>query len=100
MSRGLTLTMRLALSATAGIAHLGLCYWMDWSLRNATGETWGWFPMFVIDFPASLFFLVFMQELPPFLVYGVVGSLWWFAIMFLFLRNWRATQTSASDRLR
>jgi len=39
--------------------------------------------MFVIDFPISILFLLFLQGQPQFLVYGLFGSLWWAALTIL-----------------
>jgi len=72
----------LAAAVVAGI-HLLLCIAMESSLAGSPGQSWGWFPMFVIDFPISILFLLFLQGQPQFLVYGLFGSLWWAALTIL-----------------
>ena len=51
-------------------------------VANTPAEgSWQWFPMFVIDFPASMLPLLLGHvSVPPLLSFGVVGSVWWYFI--------------------
>jgi hypothetical protein len=36
--------------------------------------------VFVVDFPFSIAFAPLVGPVPPFLVFGVLGTLWWFVL--------------------
>lgn len=42
--------------------------------------SWRWFPVFYADFPFSVLLLPLMKFSSPFVVLGVAGTLWWFAL--------------------
>lgn len=62
------------------------CLVMADYLSRPHGESWGWFPIFALDFPASILVLTVLRDVPPLLAYGVVGSLWWALVAFIFMR--------------
>ena len=45
--------------------------------------SWQWLPMLLIDFPASLLVLLLARVygMPPLLLFGVIGSLWWYLLV-------------------
>jgi hypothetical protein len=63
--------------AIVGTLHFVLCLAMFDFLSRPHGESWGWFPIFVLDFPMSILILSFFEDVPPLLTYGVLGSIWW-----------------------
>ena len=57
--------------------HLALC------LAAATWQSegsWRWFPVFLVDFPVSIAFLPLGQFFPPLVVFGVLGTVYWFVL--------------------
>ena len=88
----------------AASIHFLICLFV----ANTPSEgSWQWFPIFVIDLPASLIPLVLSPKwLPPLLSFGVVGSVWWyFVVRFVAIRftkhtgdgvvfTWRITSRS------
>jgi hypothetical protein len=61
------------------LLHLGLCVAAAAGAFGTEGS-WGWFPVFVVDFPFSIAFAPLVGPVPPFLVFGVLGTLWWFVL--------------------
>ena len=61
---------------------------------------WQWFPVFVVDLPFSMLlrFLAFLKFLPPILIFGLFGTLWWYvvslSIRFLYLKSKSTFQPS------
>lgn len=70
----------------AAAVHFVLCLAMADYLGRPHGESWGWFPIFLLDFPMSILVLKFFQEHPPLLTYGVLGSLWWALVAYSAVR--------------
>lgn len=86
--------------ALVGIAHAGLCYAIEVD-AIATEGSWGWFLPFVLDFPVSILFLFFPKSVPPSIIFGVLGSLWWTGLSFyLLLLGRRASQKERLDQPR
>jgi hypothetical protein len=57
--------------------HLVFCIVI--ALSSSEGS-WQWFPVFFIDLPFSLL-LVFLQNvISPILVFGILGTLWWYIV--------------------
>jgi hypothetical protein len=48
-----------------------------------TEGSWRWFFVFVIDFPFSIALLPILDVVHPLLVFGVLGTLWWYLINWL-----------------
>ena len=59
--------------------YLGLCVAVGIGVVPSEGS-WGWFLPFLAAFPFSILLLPVMKVLPPFLAFGIFGTLWWFAI--------------------
>lgn len=76
---------RLLTPAIVGTLHFVLCLAMADFLNRPHGESWGWFPIFLLDFPMSILILTFLEDAPPLLTYGVLGSIWWALIALLVL---------------
>ena len=73
------------------VLHLCLVVAIATELLEFEGS-WGWFLVFLIDLPFSIL-LVFLQNVvSPLLVFGVLGTLWWY-----FLSVWAS---SLIDNLR
>jgi len=46
-----------------------------------SGEgSWKWFPAFYLDFPFSILLFPLLKVAPPFLVFAVLGTGWWYGI--------------------
>lgn len=71
-------------------SHLVLCVVVLVN-ANTTSGSWYWFPVFLIDLPVSLL-LSRIDVLPPIVIFGVFGTLWWYfvAILIRVLFTWRA----------
>lgn len=55
--------------------------------RTPSEGSWQWFPAFVIDFPASLVWLLLLQSvMSPLIFFGLFGSAWWFYLVIWFTR--------------
>jgi hypothetical protein len=61
------------------LLHLGLCVVAAAGGFGSEGS-WGWFPVFVVDLPISIVFAPLAGPIHPFLVFGVLGTLWWFIL--------------------
>ena len=59
--------------------HLGLCLATRVGLLASEGS-WAWFLVFVIDFPISVLLLPLLNITDPLLVFGLLGTAWWFLI--------------------
>jgi hypothetical protein len=59
--------------------YLGLCVAVALEIVPAEGS-WGWFLPFLAAFPFSIVLLPLTNVLPPFLTFGIFGTLWWFLI--------------------
>jgi hypothetical protein len=65
--------------AAAAVLHFILCIFV----ANSPAEgSWQWFPVFVIDFPASIVPLTLVpSSVPPLVSYGLLGSAWWYLVI-------------------
>ena len=63
------------------IIHLALCIAVQFT---SSGGGWAWFPVYIADLPFS-YLLVFVAGVPAFVVFGILGTLWWYFIS-VFLR--------------
>jgi hypothetical protein len=59
--------------------YFGLCAAVALGLTPSEGS-WGWFVPFLAAFPFSILLLPIMRVVPPFLAFGVFGTLWWYGI--------------------
>ena len=66
------------LPAAAAVLHFLICIFV----ANTPAEgSWQWFPIFLIDFPASIVLLTLIpSSIPPVISYGLFGSVWWFLL--------------------
>ena len=66
-------------SFTAAGLHLIGCLYV---YATPSEGSWQWFPIYIVDFPASLVPLrVIPASVPPLISFGVVGTLWWYFIV-------------------
>lgn len=50
--------------------------------QSPSEGSWQWFPIFVIDFPASIVPLtLFPSSVPPIVAFGLFGSIWWYFLV-------------------
>jgi len=68
----------------AASVHLMLCLAIQFGAFGHEGS-WPWFVAFLADFPFSIAFFP-LQWLPPLLVFGTLGSAWWFLLAWLGVR--------------
>ena len=61
------------------ILHLFLCIATGAGAFHSEGS-WAWFVVFLIDFPFSVLLLPALRIAPPLLVFGVLGTGWWYLI--------------------
>lgn len=59
--------------------HACLCVATRGGLLPSEGS-WGWFVIFLIDFPFSILLLPLQNIADPLLVFGILGSAWWYLI--------------------
>ena len=59
--------------------HLALCAVTGLEVFPSEGS-WRWFLPFLADFPFSILLLPLLKIAPPLLVFGVLGTLWWYLI--------------------
>jgi hypothetical protein len=59
--------------------HLGLCVATKAELLASEGS-WGWFPVFFVNFPFSVLLLPLLKIADPLLVFGILGTAWWYLI--------------------
>jgi hypothetical protein len=82
MSRVDTLFSRSATRAVALVVvciHFALCLYIS---KTPAEGSWQWFPLFVVDFPASLVALFLVRPaISAFPIYTLVGSLWWYGVV-------------------
>ena len=65
--------------------HLGLCLAIGLGLLSTQASThaggWSWFPIFLLDFPASMLLLRVAAAInQPAVVFTIGGRLWWLLI--------------------
>jgi len=68
--------------------HLGLCLAIGLGLLSTQASThaggWSWFPIFLLDFPASMLLLRVAAAInQPAVVFTIGGTLWWLLISLL-----------------
>jgi len=56
--------------------HLVLCIATRAALFASEGS-WGWFVLFVADFPFSIALLPLLKVADPLVVFGTLGTAWW-----------------------
>jgi hypothetical protein len=61
------------------VLHVCLCVATKVGLLPSEGS-WGWFLVFLIDFPFSVVLLPLLKIADPLLVFGVLGTAWWYLI--------------------
>jgi len=59
--------------------HVLLCVAAQMGVFGTEGS-WRWFPVFFVDFPLSIVLIPAVNAAPPLLVFGVVGTVWWYLI--------------------
>jgi hypothetical protein len=59
--------------------HVVVCVATEARLLASEGS-WGWFLVFLIDFPFSLMLLPLLNPIDPLLVFGILGTAWWYLI--------------------
>jgi hypothetical protein len=59
--------------------HLCLCVATRVGLLTSEGS-WVWFLVFLVDFPFSILLLPLLKIADPLLVFGLLGTAWWFLI--------------------
>jgi hypothetical protein len=59
--------------------HLALCAATKLGLLASEGS-WGWFLVFLVDFPFSIALLPLLKIADPLLVFGILGTAWWYLI--------------------
>jgi hypothetical protein len=65
----------VAVGVLAAALHFVFCLFIHYTPAEGS---WQWFPVFLIDFPASILPLVAVPaSVPPLLSFGLVGSIWW-----------------------
>ncbi|HEY3162103.1 MAG TPA: hypothetical protein VGJ78_24240 [Vicinamibacterales bacterium] len=68
-------------------AH-ALCIAVQWFLPH--DGSWDWFSVFIVDLPFSLLLVRLTGLVPPFLLFGVLGTAWWVVIGRVFAyAGWR-----------
>jgi hypothetical protein len=73
------LNARHAVSLVLPALHVGLCVATKMGLLASEGS-WGWFLVFLVDFPFSIALLPLLKIADPFLVFGILGTAWWYVI--------------------
>ncbi len=64
--------------------HLLLCIATRTGLLPSEGS-WAWFLVFLVDFPFSILLLQLLNVVDPLLVFGILGTLWWYLVSRLLL---------------
>jgi hypothetical protein len=69
-------TLMLA-SLPLPVMHLALCV-VTQLVRHT--ETWPWLLPYAVDLPLSLVLVPLSDRIPPLVVFGVLGTAWWYVI--------------------
>jgi len=69
----------LRVSFVLPVLHLCACVATRIGLLASEGS-WAWFPLFFVDFPFSILLLPLLKIADPLLVFGLLGTAWWFLI--------------------
>jgi hypothetical protein len=64
------------------LAHLCLCFAIALGFISTEGG-WMWFPAFFVDFPFSILLLPLLNVASPLLVFGILGTIWWYFLSVL-----------------
>jgi hypothetical protein len=92
-------TAQVAAELALPVAHLCLCLAVEFGVYRAEGS-WAWFLVFLIDFPLSIVLLPVANKVGYLLVFGVAGTLWWYALsrvgVYVVYRVGRATRARRS----
>jgi hypothetical protein len=59
--------------------HVVVCVATKARLLASEGS-WGWFLVFLIDWPFSVVLLPLLKLADPLLVFGILGTAWWYLI--------------------
>lgn len=59
--------------------HVCLCVATKVGLLASEGS-WGWFLVFLVDFPFSIALLPLLKIADPLLVFGILGTAWWYVL--------------------
>ena len=67
------------------VAHTMLCFAVELRWIESEGS-WGWFLVYLVDFPFSIAILPVQQVLPAIIAFGTMGFIWWFFLGWLIAR--------------
>ena len=83
--------------AIAAAVHLAICFTVT---QQPSEGSWGWFPVFVLDFPFSIVITMLSPRgSDPLMWFGVLGSAWWFFLAAgatIVLRRWVSATAGAA----
>lgn len=65
------------LAGALPLAHIALCVA---TLLGSSEGSWGWFVVFLADFPFSILVLPVANVVGPFPAFVTLGSLWWYGL--------------------
>jgi len=68
-----------AVSLVLPALHVCLCVATKVGLLASEGS-WAWFLVFLVDFPFSILLLPLLKIADPLLVFGILGTAWWYLI--------------------
>ena len=85
----------LVFGGVLGIVHL-LCSVI--ASQVLSEGSWRWLPLFIVDYPFSVFLTAIAPSLPPLLIYGLFGSLWWLFLGYLVARGVQRMAAVVRDR--
>jgi hypothetical protein len=71
----------LLIAITAAFLHVAFCIAISFGAIASDGS-WKWFPVFLVDFPVSILFLPLQKFLPNEVIFGLFGTIYWFALVF------------------
>jgi len=80
ISLAVNLTRRRAISLVLPALHVGLCLAAELGLLASESGSWTWFLVFLVDFPFSIVLIPLLRIAPPLLVFGILGTAWWYSI--------------------
>jgi len=76
------------------ILHLCFCFFIQFS---HTEGSWGWFLVFLVDIPFSVFLFPLQNYFSALVCFGVFGTLWWLLVSWLLMRLMRFQSGGASE---
>jgi hypothetical protein len=77
------------------ILHLLVCIIIQFGISDAE-EPWKWIPLVILDLPLSVILLPLRRALPDsvvvpgWVVFGVIGTLWWALLCWILWRRGKA----------